>query len=54
MRSWVDPDKFLDLARRAGYWDMEEAARVCNVLRTGARLGWAGGGYPLFKGMGRM
>ena len=32
----------MDLARRAGYWDMEEAVRVCNVLRSGARLGCTG------------
>ena len=25
VKSWVDPDKFLDLAKRAGYWDMNDA-----------------------------
>ena len=28
VRSWVDPDKLLDLARRARYWNLEEAAKV--------------------------
>ena len=54
VRSWVDPDKFLNLARRAGYWDMEEAARVCNVLRSGARLGCTGRGrLPTFQRNGK-
>ena len=44
VRSWVDPDKLLDLARRAGYWNLEEAAKVCNILRTGAKLGCTGRG----------
>ena len=50
VRSWVDPYKFLDLAKRAGYWDMDEAVRVCNILRSGARLGCMGRGrLPTFQ-----
>ena len=44
VRSWVDPDKLVDLARRAGYWNLEEAAKVCNILRSGAKLGCTGRG----------
>ena len=43
-KSWVDPDKLLDLAVRAGYWDMAGAAEVCNTLREGARIGCTGRG----------
>ena len=44
VKSWVDPEKLLDLARRAGYWNMTEAAEVCEILRTGAKIGCSGRG----------
>jgi len=42
VRSWVDPDKLRDLARRAGYQDQEMLDRVCLGLEYGFRTGASG------------
>ena len=53
VKSWVDPDMLLDIASRAGYWDMAKAAKVCLTLREGASIGCTGrAGSLLPRGMG--
>lgn len=41
-KSWVDPDKLRDLARRAGFKDQDMVDQVCGRLEQGARVGAEG------------
>ena len=44
------PVQVLDLAKSAEYWDFDKAVGVCNILRSGARLGCMGRGrLPTFQ-----
>ena len=36
------PVQVLDLAKSAEYWDFDKAVGVCNILRSGDRLGCMG------------
>ena len=42
VKSWVDPDRVMELDIRARYWNLEEAKKVCDSLRFGANIGITG------------